>query len=296
MGSPQGEGVFPRTVTHFQGRTRIAAAPRRIVALGSGQLDGLLSLGVMPVAVTTAARSELVPAYLAKAFPERIGQLAGMGNLGTRIEPNLEAVISARPDLILMNNMIGELYPKLSKIAPTIVAQGSGIYWKRDLLMIGAALGRYEQAARVIEAFHKDAAALGERIGDATVSMVRFAPGRSRMFGMSSFPGSIAADIGLGRPASQRFPKMSQDLSDEQVNKVDATFIFYSTLGGRARSRTRAQAQTGARAVPSGELWLRLRAVSAGNAVQIEDDPWYLNAGPTAARVVLNDIAAASHV
>ncbi|MEV5779188.1 hypothetical protein AB0L49_49950 [Streptomyces antimycoticus] len=28
----------------------------------------------------------------------------------------------------------------------------------------------------------------------------------------------------------------------------------------------------------------------AGHTVTVDDDPWYLNAGPTAARVVLRDI------
>lgn len=288
MGSAQGDGVFPRTVTHFLGTTEIPAAPKRIVVLSSGQLDGLLSLGSVPVAATTAARSELVPAYLAKAFPEHSRALAGMVNLGTRIEPNLEAVIAARPDLILMNNMVAELYPKLSRIAPTVAAQGTGIYWKRDLLMIGAALGRHQQASGVIGAFQRDAAALAGRIGDdATVSIVRFAPGRSRMFGTSSFPGSIAADIGLGRPPSQRFSRMSRDLSDEQVNKVNATWIFYSAMGRR-------DVKTGAQTVQTGELWRRLPAVHAGNAVQIDEDPWYYNSGPAAARVVLHDIAVAT--
>ncbi|GAA2071135.1 ABC transporter substrate-binding protein [Actinomadura alba] len=288
MGSAQGEGVFPRTVTHFLGRTEIPAAPKRIVALSSGQLDGVLALGVVPVAATMAIRSELVPVYLARAFPQHSGALAGMVNLGTRFEPNLEAVIAARPDLILMNNMLAELYPKLSRIAPTVVAQGTGDHWKRDLLIIGAALGRHQQATAMVAAFQRDAAALARRVGDdATVSIVRFAPGRSRMFGSSSFPGSIVADIGLARPASQRFSMMSRDLSDEQVNKVDATWIFYSAAGRR-------NIRTGAQTIQAGELWQRLRAVHAGNAVQVDEDPWYYNAGPIAARVVLNDIAAAT--
>jgi iron complex transport system substrate-binding protein len=292
MGSAQGDGVFPRVVKHLMGTTRIAAMPRRIVALSSGQFDGLLALGVVPVAVTTARSSELVPAYLTKTYPQYSGPLARIADLGTRIEPNLEAVISVRPDLILMNNTIAELYPKLSRIAPTVVAQGTGIQWKHDLLMTGAALGRHEQAAKVLKDFQTDAQALGRRLrDDATISIVRFAPGRNRMFGISSFPGSVAADIGLGRPASQRFPAQMQDLSDEQVNQVEATWIFYATLGHKA-GKQRPDAGT----APSGQLWTRLRAVNAGHAVPIDDDSWYLNAGPTAARAVLNDIAAATHV
>ena len=34
-------------------------------------------------------------------------------------------------------------------------------------------------------------------------------------------------------------------------------------------------------------LWPTLTAVQAGRVVDVDDDPWYLNAGPTAASVVL---------
>ncbi|MFI0776688.1 hypothetical protein [Streptomyces sp. NPDC021212] len=41
---------------------------------------------------------------------------------------------------------------------------------------------------------------------------------------------------------------------------------------------------------PRDALSKKLDAVRAGHTVTVDDDPWYLNAGPTAARVVLHDI------
>ncbi|UXX95164.1 hypothetical protein N7U49_30370 [Streptomyces sp. AD2-2] len=63
------DGTFPRTVTHFEGRTTIKAKPTRIAVLSTGQLDDLLSLGTVPTATTRADNAGLVPAYLANAFP-----------------------------------------------------------------------------------------------------------------------------------------------------------------------------------------------------------------------------------
>ena len=37
-------------------------------------------------------------------------------------------------------------------------------------------------------------------------------------------------------------------------------------------------------------LWPTLGAVASNQAVQVEDDPFYLNAGPTAARVVMDTV------
>jgi iron complex transport system substrate-binding protein len=34
-----------------------------------------------------------------------------------------------------------------------------------------------------------------------------------------------------------------------------------------------------------------MRAVTAGQAVKVDDDPWYLNAGPSAARLVISQLA-----
>ncbi|GAA4555065.1 hypothetical protein [Pseudonocardia xishanensis] len=42
--------------------------------------------------------------------------------------------------------------------------------------------------------------------------------------------------------------------------------------------------------VIASELWRTLAGVRAGEAVWVDDDPWYLNAGPTAARLVLSGL------
>lgn len=114
--------------------------------------------------------------------------------------------------------------------------------------------------------------------------MVRFTPGRTRMFGIASFTGSIAADSGLGRPESQRFMETSQDLGSEQVGLMDGDWIFYSIQG--------TSEETDADAILGGPLWNSLSAVKSGQVVQVDDDPWFLNAGPTAARVVLRQLTA----
>lgn len=88
MGSDQDtDGTFPRTVTHFEGRTTVEARPKRIAVLSTGQLDDLLSLGVVPTATTRADNAGLVPGYLADAFPTDKKRLAGMTDAGTRQAP-----------------------------------------------------------------------------------------------------------------------------------------------------------------------------------------------------------------
>lgn len=285
MGSDNAtDGNFPRTVTHFEGSTTIGARPERIAVLSTGQLDDLLALGIVPAAGTRAENAGLVPDYLADAFPQYKRKLAAMTDAGTRQSPNLESLAAARPDLILVNDSLGDLYPQLSKIAPTVVTAGQGINWKRDLLLVGDAVGKGQQARELLDGIVRGAKASGSALnGSTTVSMVRFTPDRTRMFGVSSFTGSIAVDMGLARPASQRFTAISQDISAEKVDTADGDWIFYSVQGDPAK--------TDAGSTLAGPLWKSMKAVRAGHAVQVDDDPWYLNAGPTAARLVVRQLA-----
>jgi iron complex transport system substrate-binding protein len=287
MGTTVADGVFPRTVGHFKGTTEVAEQPRRIAVLSTGQLDDLLSLGLVPTATTRADNAGLVPDYLKDTFPQYERKLAKMTDAGTRSAPNLETLAAAKPDLILANDSLGDLYPKLSKIAPTVVTQGNGVNWKRDLLLVGAAVGKGEQAQKTLSDIAGDAAAEGKKLGgeNTAVSMVRFTPDRTRMFGVSSFTGSIAVDMGLGRPESQRFTAISEDISAERIDIADGDWIFYSVQGDPDT--------TDSGSVLAGPLWKSMKAVQAGHAVKVDDDPWYLNAGPTAAGLVVKQLAAA---
>ena len=276
------DGTFPRTVKHFKGSTALKAAPLRIAVLSTGQLDDLLSLGVVPAVNTRATNAGLVPDYLATAFPQYKAQLAAMTDAGTRQAPNLETLAKAKPDLILANDSLGDLYPKLSKIAPTVVTAGNGINWKRDLLLVGDAVGKGQQAQRLVDDIAADAVA-GGKGSKAVISMVRFTPDRIRMFGVSSFTGSIAVDMGLERPKSQQFKAISEDIGSESIDTADGDWIFYSVQG--------AADKTDAASVLAGPLWKSMGAVKAGHAIKVDDDPWYLNAGPTAARLVVRQLA-----
>ncbi|MDF3146381.1 MULTISPECIES: iron-siderophore ABC transporter substrate-binding protein [unclassified Streptomyces] len=278
------DAAFPRTVKHFRGSTTLKAEPEKIAVLSTGQLDDLLSLGIVPTATTRADNAGLVPDYLADAFPKDKARLAEMTDAGTRQAPNLESLAAAKPDLILANDSLGDLYPKLSKIAPTVITAGNGINWKRDLLLVGEAVGKGQQAQELLGDIVAEAKEKGRGIdGAPAVSMVRFTPDRTRMFGVSSFTGSIAVDMGLKRPKSQQFNAISEDIGPESVDTADGDWIFYSVQGDPAK--------TDAGSVVAGPLWKSMKAVEAGHAVKVDDDPWYLNAGPTAARLVVRQLA-----
>ncbi|MCI9888553.1 iron-siderophore ABC transporter substrate-binding protein [Micrococcales bacterium 31B] len=273
-GSGQADGVFPRDVVHFAGTTTVPSAPQRVVVINTGQADGLLLLGLAPVGSTSAEGAQIVPQYLLDAYAAEHPGLAATPDVGLRSEPKLEAIAALKPDLIMMNTSgdgATDLYDTFSRIAPTIAAQGTGLYWKQDFQLMADALGKLEQAQAWLTEYHADAAGLGTSLTTpASVSFVRKNADRLRVFGVPSFAGSVAEDAGLQRPASQQFDKTSQDISPESLDLADADYIFYGVQGEPSE-------------ITGMPLWGSLQ----GTKVQVDDDAFYLNTGPTAARVVL---------
>lgn len=279
MGSTAGDGAFPRTVAHFRGKTTITTAPRRVVVLSTGQFDDVLSLGIVPVGTTSAVKADLVPDYLVKAFPRQGSQISATKSVGTRKAPDVEAIANLGPDLILVNDTLenDSLYEALAKVAPTVVTEGTGVNWKQDLLLIGSALGKQDLAMTRLRQYADRAKSLGRAVDAATtVSFLRHQSDRVRIWGTASFVGSIVQDAGLARPETQRFAKTSQDISSEQLDQADGDWLFYGTQDGDAS------------ALRTAPLWESLGAVTRKQAVQVDDEMFYLNAGLAAANGVLD--------
>ncbi|MBP2457122.1 iron complex transport system substrate-binding protein [Clavibacter michiganensis] len=285
-GSGQPDGVFPRTVVHFAGTTTIPAAPQRVAVISTGQADALLTLGIVPVASTAADGAAVVPDYLTRAFPEDADALAAVAPLGDRISPDIESVAAVEPDLILLNvtgKDAASLYASLSAIAPTVATQGTGLYWKQDLLLLADAVGRTQQAASWLDSYQSDAAAFGAGLADRpTVSFLRSSADRIRVFGVASFAGSVAEDAGLPRPEEQDFTdQTSRDISEEQIDLAEGDHVFAGVQGGDEEALT---------GLP---LWPTLQAVEDDAVTFVDDDVFYLNTGPTAARAVLEAMRSA---
>ena len=292
MGSGQGDDVFPRTVTHFQGSTEITQAPTRVVITGTGQLDIALTLGFVPVGSTAGDGAELIPSYLAEAFPQDADALAEMKNVGNRKAPDVESIADRSPDLILMNNSgkdAASLYASLSEIAPTVVTQGKGTNWKQDFLLMADALGKPDTAKKWIEAYEADAAKAGTTIeGTPTGSLLRKTSDKLRIFGAVSLAGSVLSDMGVARPSTQTFTDNgNKDISSETLAEAEADWILYGAQKTPKDEKDKDKNNTELTAMP---LWAGLKAVNDKHAVRVDDDAFFLNAGPTAARLVMTTV------
>ncbi|QEK91360.1 siderophore ABC transporter substrate-binding protein [Achromobacter insolitus] len=99
------------TVQHKLGTTVIEKLPRRVVALDMNEVDNLDELGVQVVGMP----KDFVPHFLAK-----YRNAVDVQDMGAIVQPNLERVHAAKPDLILITSLQANHYKELSEIAPTI--------------------------------------------------------------------------------------------------------------------------------------------------------------------------------
>ncbi|MFE1547299.1 ABC transporter substrate-binding protein [Streptomyces sp. NPDC058718] len=280
MGTDAKPGQFPRTLTHALGKTELKAAPKRVVVLDVGELDNVVSLGVQPVGYAPSEGDDGIPAYLEKdaGTPKSVGTINNL---------NLEAIANLQPDLILGSQLrAADKYDELSKIAPTVFSIRPGFTWKENYLLNAAALDKTAEAKTKLSAYETKAKQLGTDIGPdkPTVSMVRYLPGKIRLYAKASFIGTILEDTGLPRPKNQQIDELAAEISPEKIDEADADWIFTGVYGdAKATKKDAAQANP---------LWKNLKAVKAGQAKDVPDETWYLGLGVTAANSVLDDLRA----
>src|ERR671916_3508641 len=277
LGADAAPGVFPRTITHARGTTRLEQKPQRVVVLDTGEIDAVLALGIVPVG--TATPNGIVPSYLQP-------QLAGSTNIGSLDGLRLEAIAALQPDLILGSQLrVDQLYDQLSQIAPTVLSIRPGFPWKENLLLTGAALGEETKATELLNDYQRRADAIRARFTQPpTISLLRFMPERIRLYGNLSMVGVVLTDVGLPRPANQNIEDLAVEISPERISEAEADWIFYSSYGPKEG--------TAEGAVIGGELWNRLGAVQRGTARPVDDEVWFLGLGPIGASRVLDDLQA----
>lgn len=107
-GVEKGPGEEELTITHAQGETVVKVSPATVLCYDLTSADTLQALGI-----------EIA------GLPEIAGQqdaidTTGAETIGSLFEPDYEKVVSMSPDLIIVGGRSAEVYPELSKIAPTI--------------------------------------------------------------------------------------------------------------------------------------------------------------------------------
>ncbi|HET6735765.1 iron-siderophore ABC transporter substrate-binding protein [Mycobacterium sp.] len=286
---PLDPGPPEREVRHAAGTTQVRADPQRIVVLSGDQLDALCALGLQSriVAAALPDGSTTQPSYLGTVIHDVPG-------VGTRSTPDLDGIRAAAPDLILGSQALTpQAFGSLSEIAPTVFTGAPGAAWQENLRTVGAATGRLDAANGQIDGFGQAADKTGAD-NDAThfqASVVQLTDTTMRVYGADNFPGSVLADVGVDRPAAQRFtdkPYIEIGISDTDLDNspdfrlADGDIVYISFASPAAKDR--------APAVLESDEWKKLSATRDNRVFAVNNEVWQSGEGIVAARGILADL------
>ncbi|MFE4711593.1 AraC family transcriptional regulator [Paenibacillus sp. NPDC056722] len=129
-----------RTISTLKGDIVVPANPERVVVL---YLQGdLIALGIKPVGTSDV--------FEGAPFAE---MMEGVKNLGAWYEPNPEAIMTLKPDLILVPSE--ETYDRVKDIAPTVYIPQDTMATDERVMKIGEVFGKEQEAQALLDHFHE---------------------------------------------------------------------------------------------------------------------------------------------
>ncbi|WP_438498105.1 ABC transporter substrate-binding protein [Paenibacillus sp. IHBB 3054] len=154
-------------VRHHRGEITLNKPAKRVVVLGWTFTEDVVALGVQPVG--NAENDNYKLNVTSEAALDN-----GVTDVGTRSEPNLEAIAALKPDLIISDGgRNAAIYDQLNAIAPTIEYDpNSGHGYDLDKMLeifynIAVALGKEDKARQVEEELHQHYAEAKEKLAAA---------------------------------------------------------------------------------------------------------------------------------
>lgn len=276
----QGQGAY--MVKHAMGETKIPSAPKRVVVLTVEGTEAVLALGLKPVGA--------VQSWTGNPWYDHIkAEMEGVKVLGKEDQPNLEAIVELKPDIILGNKMRHEkIYEQLSAIAPTVFSETLRGEWKNNFKLYAEALNRKSEGDKVLAAFDSRVEDFRKKAGDklnTKTSVVRFMAGKVRIYYKQTFSGIIFDQIGLARPDSQKKDDFAAEVSKERIPEMDGDILFYFTYDtGDGKANKTEQEWL------ADPLWNNLNVVKNKKAFKVDDVIWNTAGGVKAANLLLDDL------
>ncbi|MCR4539919.1 siderophore ABC transporter substrate-binding protein [Pseudomonas sp. 18.1.10] len=288
LGAGPASAAAPISVTHALGTTLIQPPVQRVVALDMNEVDFLDQLGV-PVA---GMPKDFVPPFL-----QRYKDDAAVVDTGAIVQPNLERVHAAKPDLILITSLQAPHYGELSQIAPTVQfdvdyrdSQKRHIeVIKQHLLTLGQIFAKPDLAQQQVAALDAKVAearrVTAERPERALV--VLHNNGAFSSFGVQSRYGFVFTELGV-KPASPTAEAglHGQLISSEFIQQANPDILYVVDRTAVMEHRPLLNAHT-----LGNPLLRQTNAWKTGRVVFVDADAWYvMAASPSSIKQVIADV------
>ncbi|EYT62871.1 MULTISPECIES: iron-siderophore ABC transporter substrate-binding protein [Curtobacterium] len=264
--SGSSDAAFPVSITTGLGTTTIESAPKRVVALGWGDAETALELGVQPVGASDwlAFGGDGVGPWLKGAYDKS-------PKIIQTLEPSYEDILKLNPDLILDVKSSGdkERYDKLSAIAPTLAIPKGGANYlastEQQTTMIAKALGKESEGKKLLSGLDDAYAAARKAHPDFAGKTAVVGAYSSEGFGAyastdsrSTFMRNLGFEIpkAIDQQAGKEF---SVHLSDENLDLLDADLTLILPIYVDASEAS------------SNKLFQKVPSVEAGHAIVFDD-------------------------
>jgi ferric hydroxamate transport system substrate-binding protein len=165
--STPAEAAGPVKVRHNRGEITLDSPAKRVVVLEWTFTEDMVALGVQPIGnADNTGYKQYVSSEAALD--------SSVTDVGTRDEPNLEAIAALKPDLIISNvDGNAAIYDQLKAIAPTVeYSLNSGNGYDYDKMVeifnnIAVALGKEDKAKQVLKELDQHYAQAKEKLAAA---------------------------------------------------------------------------------------------------------------------------------
>lgn len=259
-----------RAIEHVMGEACVPNQPQRVVVLHDYlALDAVVALGIQPVgAVGIYQGSSPFPPWLND-------KMGGVEVVGTAQQPSLEKILQLDPDLIITLEGEGHdrLDDRLSQIAPTVVVPSERQIFP-EVRFLGEVFDRADRAQALIDKYERRLQelrqAMGDRIDELEVSLIRFLPEGVRIEGNSYNVGKILKDAGFRRPPAQQIQRPIM-VSLESIEKIDGDVIFANTLSS---PKLQDNANQTLKRYQQHPLWSKLKAVRNDRVYYVDPELW----------------------
>lgn len=262
------------TIKSSLDEVKLSKVPEKIVTFDLGAADTIRALGFEKNIVGMPTKT--VPTYLK--------DLAGkVNNVGSMVEPDLEAIAALEPDLIIASPRTQKFVDKFKEIAPTVLFQASkDDYWtstKANIESLANSFGETgsqkakEELAKLDKSIQEVAAK--NESSDKKALAILLNEGKMAAFGAQSRFSFLYQALKF-KPTDTQFEdsRHGQEVSFESVKEInpDILFVINRTLaiGGDNSSND---------GVLENALIAETPAAKNGKIIQLTPDLWYLSGG-----------------
>ena len=272
-----------KTISHAMGSTDVPKKALRVVTLFQGATDSVVALGVTPVGVVDSWAQQPTYEYLRDA-------LKGVAHVGLETQPNLEAIVALKPDLIIATKSRHEkIYRQLSQIAPTVMAEN--VYdFKTTLDLTAEALSKQEKGKQVWNVFQqririfRKAIKQREANWPLTAAVLNIRADHLRLYLKQSFSGVVLNEIGFQFPLPNEKGWGVKLKTKEALPSVNADVFFIILQSNDAAVKQNYDAW---RAHP---LWKMLTAPKNQQVYEVDNVAWLLSGGILGAEKILDQL------